>query len=566
MGIALLVTACASQPDMRTPSASEPIATSSRSSPGPTATSLIRPADVEAGTLGWARVGSFPVFHPSGVLGFDAGYVVYGTIYETGAVGAFYSRDARTWSQVAMADPCGEGGHGWDLRSFGATDGRSVMVLGRECDGSWVTWATDNGEEWQRASMGASDSYDGNIWTTPTGWEALLTGDTNTIMRSGDGRQWNSSAVLDIEILGCCPKVAASRDGLRVIGDHLGTLVSSTDGMVWRDLPHPYMAPMSGGRNNASADRLSAILPADATSGTPWVLFTKRQDGQAASSWASGDLMAWGHGAIPRTGIAHVASTRLGLLATGADTCVEFDQMCSPERRAQFHSADGVTWTPLGSSVYAMGIADGPAGIIAVGLSADDSPSMTVWRLGPLAEASPPNTRYTDTELELLFRVRADLQARCEPLRSNLPRGALAAVECHPDTPLIDSVGYYQYSSGVDAAAVYLERMAENEISPVSGDCHAGRGGDHAWTPGDNAYREPTEGMIEFGGHVLVTARFGCFVNDLGFANVRVVCGSLLVGLLGNDRDLASLTDVAWASPPGTPMATPTAPGICQGP
>ncbi len=46
--------------------------------------------------------------------------------------------------------------------------------------------------------------------------------------------------------------------------------------------------------------------------------------------------------------------------------------------------------------------------------------------------ASTAPSAPTADELELLARVRLDLQARCTPLRTDLVEHAVAAVECAP--------------------------------------------------------------------------------------------------------------------------------------
>ena len=39
--------------------------------------------------------------------------------------------------------------------------------------------------------------------------------------------------------------------------------------------------------------------------------------------------------------------------------------------------------------------------------------------------------------------LRPDAAVDCAPRRTNLPEGALRAIECHPDDPLVASVGVY---------------------------------------------------------------------------------------------------------------------------
>jgi hypothetical protein len=142
----------------------------------------------------------------------------------------------------------------------------------------------------------------------------------------------------------------------------------------------------------------------------------------------------------------------------------------------------------------------------------------------------------------------------CKSKRSSLPPGATAGIECIGDY-MIDIGGYYLYTNTADALAVYSARLADYGIKLGGGDCASGVAGDSAWwvPEGTDARSSPW--------------RIGCFTNENGKDNLRLVChaGSpdspapvLYVGLVGLDS-MAHLYDFAIGpTGPGYP------PRICD--
>ncbi len=166
-----------------------------------------------------------------------------------------------------------------------------------------------------------------------------------------------------------------------------------------------------------------------------------------------------------------------------------------------------------------------------------------------------PAVTFTDAEQRLLDHLRVNAAVDCAPRRSNLPAGATAAIECHVGTNLVDRVGAYQFPNDDAALDVYVERLEENGVQIRTGGCLDGNPGDQAWTPGDDD------------GRPLVPHRYGCFVDEDGLANERVICGEgRYIGIVGATRDIGALAD--WVSEPDENFAydTPSAPAICYGP
>lgn len=60
--------------------------------------------------------------------------------------------------------------------------------------------------------------------------------------------------------------------------------------------------------------------------------------------------------------------------------------------------------------------------------------------------------------------------------------------------------------------------------------------------------------------------RSGCFVNEVGLANIRLTCyGAMYIGVVGKNADLATLYDWAWRVAEGeSPERDP--PGLCAAP
>ena len=158
---------------------------------------------------------------------------------------------------------------------------------------------------------------------------------------------------------------------------------------------------------------------------------------------------------------------------------------------------------------------------------------------------------FSADEAALVAGLRADAAVDCVPRRTGLPARAIAGIECRVNGALVTRVGAFRFLDARGAVTTYLERLASYHVAPATGDCLAGTSGDVAWMPGDGATGP------------WVVGRIGCFLDENGTANVRATCGSMYVGVLGRDADLAALDRWVRTSDHGQ-VGTGEPPGICR--
>src|SRR5258705_676605 len=116
------------------PSPSELAASTSTAPIASERPSASRPAIVDAGPLGWVKVGEVKAGHVDVLLGLDGGYLGWEATGEQGYPVARYSSDGRTWTHSDLAKevtPC----PGWVARpdgevTAGATNGKAVVLVG----------------------------------------------------------------------------------------------------------------------------------------------------------------------------------------------------------------------------------------------------------------------------------------------------------------------------------------------------------------------------------------------------------------------------------------------------
>ena len=176
-----------------------------------------------------------------------------------------------------------------------------------------------------------------------------------------------------------------------------------------------------------------------------------------------------------------------------------------------------------------------------------------------VATAAPT---FSPAEAALIAGLRPDAAIGCAPRRTRLPTRAVSGVECRVNAAVVKRIGLYGFHDARDAAMTYLERLASYGVAPATGDCAARTEGDRAWQPGDGT-AGPEAGRVFFDkSGPWVVGRIGCFHDENGKANARVTCGSIYVGILGRDDDLADVD--RWArSLPGSAVAAGERPGIC---
>ena len=142
------------------------------------------------------------------------------------------------------------------------------------------------------------------------------------------------------------------------------------------------------------------------------------------------------------------------------------------------------------------------------------------------------------TELFLLAGAEPSLRPTCGKA-PKLPEGAYDGIQCHPAG--ISSVGFYAFDQREDARKLYFDRLAEYKVKPDSGIGCPGEGVD---TPGNDGYE----------------LRFGCYVDENGLANARMLFPgeasgqSVYVGAVGKNGNTNDLTK--WLFPDYEPGAT----------
>jgi hypothetical protein len=526
------------------PSPSEPPA-STFAAPIASATPLpSKPATADTRPLGWVKVAEVKAHGVDALLALDGGYLGWEATGDEGYPVARYSSDGLTWTHAELAKevtPC----PGWAARpdgevSGGATNGESVVLVGLEyapghatC-GTWqaAAWVTTDGTSWQRAP-GFAPSGDGNawahdVWATPTGWEAAVTGPNSiTIWQSADGLTWTSAAEVAKGDTGVGWHASAA-DGTRLLvinDDSTDTshLLMSKDGRDWRQIDGP--PPTHGA--------IARILAPDLDTQS-WIVVTTEDDAERSTIWTSTDLGHWESAPFPMPAVESIVHTAYGLLAFGSDPCRETGSTCDTDPSQYFLSPDGNAWTPLDAAVDPVTFIEGGAGVIGIGYPKEGEDAQSVWRLEP----------YSAEEASIFTGLRPDARFACAARREDLPAGAVAGVECSPQVKGIDRIGVYQFASRDDLLETYFARLAEAGVKPRSGSCPEGPG-EAAYTPGDSEAD-------------VAPYRNGCFVNEFGNANYRFTAPGAMVyvGILGKGKDLAALHDWAWRGNqdvPGSP-------------
>jgi len=128
----------------------------------------------------------------------------------------------------------------------------------------------------------------------------------------------------------------------------------------------------------------------------------------------------------------------------------------------------------------------------------------------------------------------------CQPAGGSdeLPRDAIAGVECNSTDLGVARIGFYLFENDADMLKAYLSRMNAEGVALDSGSC---RDGEHegAYTPGDG----------------LVLRRHGCFLNDEDRANYSATLPTyhVSIAILGARDDMGYLEEFAWLGNQDTP-------------
>jgi hypothetical protein len=516
---------------------SSPIGPPASTSAAPivSATPLPTPlAIVDAGPLGWVKVGELKAGGVDLLLATNGGYLGWEATGEEGYPVARYSSDGVTWTHADLAKevtPC----PGWTARpdgevSAGATNGKAAVLVGLEYNptattcGNWqaAAWVTKDGTNWQRAH-GFAAAVDGSawghdVWATPDGWEAAVTSpNTITIWQSTDGLTWTSSGVVAKGDFGIGAHASAA-DGTRLLvvydnSAESSRLLLSKDGKGWGEIDGP--PPTHGG--------ISRILAPDSESG-PWIVVTTEDDAGKSTTWTSTDLERWERAPFPMPSVESLAHTAYGLLALGADPCGDMGGMCETDPSQYLLSPDGKVWTPLDAAVDATTFVESGAGVLGIAPAKPGDDGQSIWRL----------ERYSADEASLFTGLRPDARFACAARRADLPAHAVAGVECSPQAKDIERIGAYLFANRDDLLKTYFDRLADNGIAMRSGSCPE-RAGEVSYLPGDD-------------GATVGPYRYGCYLNEFGLGNYRFTDPDALVyvGILGTGKDLKRLHDWAW--------------------
>ena len=122
----------------------------------------------------------------------------------------------------------------------------------------------------------------------------------------------------------------------------------------------------------------------------------------------------------------------------------------------------------------------------------------------------------------------------CEPVRTDLPAGSIAGIECASDEPSVARIGYYLFGTEQDMLDAYVARVERAGLEIGSGADCAADGGESEYVPWEAGELAPY--------------RNACFINDAGYANYRVTLpgANLYIGILGRSKDMAALADFAF--------------------
>jgi hypothetical protein len=176
---------------------------------------------------------------------------------------------------------------------------------------------------------------------------------------------------------------------------------------------------------------------------------------------------------------------------------------------------------------------------------------------------SPTKAAADESETAyLLTGLRDDVAPRrCTDDPERLPPGAVAGIECTLAAPPAARVGVYLFRDLDSLRAAYLAKLADYGVVrsgvqlPADQGCAEG-------VPSDRGYLSSATGGLP--------GRVGCFTNEQGYANIRVIWTESLVyvGVLGADGDIARLFEWSWQgrspSDPGLAVWQPPDPNPLQ--
>jgi hypothetical protein len=403
--------------------------------PSPLGTQSPVPAVSEEPTadLAWHAIGVIPAeAEIAGVVGFADGYVAL----ERGSRSVWFSADGQAWRAIQLPFKVKKDEHGRRLetRTQAVTaNGTQVLVVGGyehepcqapgevstgggpECPFYPTAWISGDGVTWKGAYPGPEPpeprGYDQGsefvaAWSVPTGgWDAALSfweGETLTgrdIWHSSDGITWTElepGPAADVGSVVQFPMAhagAADQAGRRVLWqvwfvggayNAVTTVATSPDGQVWTPV-----ADVAG----QGTDISGGVAPDGAHS--RWVLVGGSGIGEDYSSavptvWTSEDRVDWVATALPFVAGAGCAEDEEECGGAMATSVVDgrAGYVAASGGPLTWLSQDGLAWVELpavaapGSHVGPWMVADGPAGVIGIGVGpTGGAGEPAVWQL-----------------------------------------------------------------------------------------------------------------------------------------------------------------------------------------
>ena len=148
----------------------------------------------------------------------------------------------------------------------------------------------------------------------------------------------------------------------------------------------------------------------------------------------------------------------------------------------------------------------------------------------PPEKPDPAIVEFTPDEMYLVEGIQRGV-SDCEPVRDELPKDAVAGIECLGNDWFVARVGYYLFENDEEMLDHYVTRMQAEGVTLNEGSCFDGEG-EGAYIPGDEE----------------VTSRQGCFITAQGVANYRVTLpgAHVYIGIVGHNIDTVDLEDFAW--------------------
>ncbi len=157
--------------------------------------------------------------------------------------------------------------------------------------------------------------------------------------------------------------------------------------------------------------------------------------------------------------------------------------------------------------------------------------------------APTPAAAPTEGEATLLAGMRLDLAGACQALRSDLPAGVIAALDCHPADTAVADARLYLFDRQADMLDAYLAIVDAQGLAPRTELPGLARSEGSYW-PGDGP------------GEPLSAGRNANWLDDAGHAHyLATALPFVLVEVDGTDANGDALWQWAWRGNQDVPGA-----------